>query len=85
MFKQEFGIEKYLLDLPFRLRIHVTKFRCRNSKLAIEIGSYNGIVRHERYCEMRVLGDKFHALFICPAFAQLRKNILENFGMKIMF
>ena len=28
---------------------------------------------------MRVLGDEFHALFICPAFAQLRKKYLREF------
>ena len=56
------------------------KFRCRNNKLPIEQGSYFNIPRETRCCtkcNLDVLGDEFHVLFVCPFFHKERKLFLE--------
>ena len=80
IFKHELCFERYLIDLPISLRIPMIKFRCRNNKLPIELGSYFNIPRETRCCtkcNLDVLGDEFHVLFVCPFFHKERKLFLE--------
>lgn len=44
-FKLNFGLEKYWLRPSSADRINITKLRCRNFKLPIETGRWNGIRR----------------------------------------
>ena len=71
VYKQEFGLEKYLLILPLALRIPYTRLRCRNNRLQIEIGSYENSDRELRLCnkcDIQTLRDKFHASIIMSIF-----------------
>ena len=64
---------KDTIDLPISLRIRMIKFRCRNNKLPIELGSYSNIPRENRFCtkcNLDVLGDEFHVLFVSPFFTK---------------
>lgn len=68
LFKQNFGLETYLLRLPEKSRIWITKFRSSNIKFPIETGRWHNIPRHERICSLcneGLLGDEFHYLFVC--------------------
>ena len=59
--KQDFRLESYLLKLPPRLRIPLSRFRCRNNILPIESGSYEYVERNLRFCDkcdMQALGDE---------------------------
>jgi hypothetical protein len=79
IYKQDFGLDKYLVTLPLALRIPYTRFRCRNNRLQVEIGSYENIDRELRLCnmcDMQTLGDEFHALIICPSFSLLPNRYL---------
>ena len=76
-----FSLESYLLKLPPRLRIPLSRFRCRNNRLLIETGSYENVERNLRFCDkcdMQALGDEFHALFICPFYSQVRNKYLKQ-------
>ena len=46
IYKQDFSLESYLLKLPPRLRIPLSRFRCRNNRLPIETGSYENVERN---------------------------------------
>ena len=49
--KNNFGFEKYLDKIKnFEQRRTLTRFRISAHKLAIEIGRYKGIPRHDRIC-----------------------------------
>ena len=39
IYKDIFGFEDYLIQLPDNLRVVLTKFRCRNNKMPVEIGA----------------------------------------------
>ena len=50
--KHIFEKEKYLDDIDcFQMRKSITKFRCSDHKLKIEIGRHKKIPREERFCE----------------------------------
>jgi len=71
IFKNKFGIEEYLINLPTKLKKSFTKFRCRNNMLPIESGSHYNIPRAERLCKLCMsneLGDEFHYVLVCPFF-----------------
>ena len=46
IFKTTLNLENYLIDLPFNQHRLMTRFRCRNNKLPIEIGCRLGIDRN---------------------------------------
>ena len=67
-FKTSHGFESYINYLPDDLRIALSKFRCVNHKLPIERGSFWGIARDIRVCELcnsAKLGDEYHYTFEC--------------------
>ena len=67
IYKQDFSLESYLLKLPPRLRIPLSRFRCRNNRLPIETGSYENVERYLRFCDkcdMQALADEFHAFSV---------------------
>ena len=52
IFKREFKLESYLLNLSPYEREVLTKFRCCNLKLPIETGRWENIPRENRLCQL---------------------------------
>jgi len=78
-YKKDFQFENYLINLPIKYRIILTKFRCRSHRLPIEEGIFRNIPKENRYCTLcntNEIGDELHYLTICPAFASDRKIYL---------
>jgi hypothetical protein len=81
IFKENFSLETYL-DLPFKYRTALTKFRCRNHKFPIETGAHKGIDRANRYCphcKPKTIGDEFHYLLSCKKFSNERRTYLKPY------
>ena len=59
---------KALNELPEELRKYLTKFRCRNHRLPIEIGCHKNVIRDMRICQhcRKDIGDEYHYLLCCP-------------------
>ena len=77
--KKDFKKEKYVDTLPFKDRQRISKFLCSNHTLEIEKGRHAKTERELRLCKMCTLGcieDEEHFLNVCPAYNELRKNIL---------
>ena len=52
-----------------------------NNNLPINTQRYEGIDRRERLCrkcELDVVGDEFHYIFVCPFFQQKRNELLPQ-------
>ena len=57
-----------LIKLPENLRAVLTKFRCRNHKMPVEIGVRDDVPREQRICNLcdtGDIGDECPKLFIC--------------------
>ena len=91
MYKLRFEREKYLRTLPTTLVITLYKFRTSNHPLEVEKMRYVRpiIPRRLRKCTMYNLNEtrnKYHFLFICPRFEELRiKYIPNNFRRNVNF
>ena len=76
LFKKEFCLERYLLQL-------FPKLRYSNLKLAIETGKWAGIRREQRLCTLcgNGVGDEYHLLFTCmhPVVSELRSKFIPNY------
>ena len=58
----------------------LSKFRCSDHALLIEVGRHKGLQVEQRLCKMRHLNlveDEFHFLTICPAYDNLRASLLS--------
>ena len=66
-FKEQFGLENYLLKLLPKERLMISKLRCSNLKIPIELGRWLGIPKDERICHLchNNIGNEFHYLFQC--------------------
>ena len=85
IFKQSLHFEKYLIDLPKRERIILSRFRCSNHRLPIVSGRYSNILRNMRLCNLcnnQSLGDESHYIFECRFFANERKSLLSRYFNK---
>ena len=82
--KNIFGFEKYLIELPEELRKYLTKFRCRNHRLPIEIGCHENVLRDMRICQYcrKDIGDEYHYLLCCPQYSHERTKYLDSFFWK---
>ena len=80
-FKPKHCFEDYLILLPSRFRVILCRFRCRNHRLTIETGTYNGTPRNERICLScnNAVGDEYHYLLVCPNFQSEREKYLRKF------
>jgi len=79
--KHIYGKEKYLDDVnDYKTRKIITKFRCSDHKLEIEIGRHNSTPPDERICKLCHDGieNEMHFLCKCPAYADLRKRIFNQ-------
>ena len=84
MYKSEFKFERYLLELSDFQRTVLARFRLGSSKLPIERGQYQNVIRERRYCnlcENNEVGDEFHLLFQCRNrhVTTLRHSLLPEF------
>ena len=78
--KTNFGLEKYLLCLPFEQRKLICRLRTSSHNLQIERGRYFGIPRDQRLCtkcSMNVIEDEKHTLFECLSFVTERENMIN--------
>ena len=81
LFKTEFNFENYLEIVPhFPLRKVITKFRCSDHRLEIEIGRHRKIPINQRICKMCTSGieSEEHFLRWCPKLKQLRDKYLGH-------
>ena len=79
--KKSFGFENYLIQLPFKLRKFMIKFRTRNNKLPVEITRWNNVPLNQRLCELcsTDIGDEFHYLLTCKSIQEIRKQYLKRY------
>ena len=69
IFKSSYEPEHYLTDLTNNWSRILTKVRCRNHKLPIEIGYHHNVERILRICtkyNINEVGDEFRYIFNCP-------------------
>ena len=81
LIKKRFEREPYLdIIKNFNLRRTVTKFRCSDHALEIEIGRHNKLKIHERVCKLCNGGveSEMHFLNDCPKYANLRTRYFKN-------
>ena len=61
--------------------VPIIRFMTTNNNLPINTQRYEGIDRRERLCrkcELDVVGDEFHYIFVCPFFQQKRNELLPQ-------
>ena len=80
IFKDSFGFEKYLVDLPKCHAMRLCNFRTGNHQLPVTRFQYDDIPRENRTCNLCDLevGDEFHMLFKCSFFKNDRKRLLPE-------
>ena len=81
LFKVAFKREKYLDLIPnFQLRKCISKFRCSDHILEIEIGRHKKLKVEERICKIckMAVETEEHFLRFCPKYKQLRSRYLGN-------
>jgi hypothetical protein len=82
-FKTSFQLEKYLNCVTnTKHQKALTRFRCCVHKLAIEEGRHRNVERNLRLCtncNMKVVENEYHFLLICPAYHNLRRQILPKY------
>ena len=84
-FKSKLNLEPYLMQLPTCYKYAMTKFRCRNHSLPIEVGRSVNLDRDERFCMFcnnRKVGDEFHYIFECVRFVDERRRYLKEYYWK---
>ena len=92
-FKQHFGLEDYISELPYKDRCHLARLRISAHTLAIETGRHARpkVPVNQRVCQMCNSGsieDEMHFVTICDKFRQIRQstfekiqNVCPNFNM----
>ena len=79
--KHTFGKEKYLDEVVnYSMRKIITKFRCSDHKLEIEVGRHKKIPRENRVCKQcpNDIETEMHFLCSCPSYKNLRKKLFEK-------
>jgi hypothetical protein len=81
LFKSECNLEPYLLQLNFKERTDLSKFRCGFYKLPLYV---NGFLNHETQavcplCNCAELSDEFHYLFNFSALSQHRAVYFKKY------
>ena len=78
-FKSLLNVERYLcMDMSFKYKQVLARFRCSCHKLQIEKGRHTGIDRRLRYCplcqkdQLSVVESEFHFLLECKSYDALR-------------
>ena len=79
--KLNMQFEQYLMQLPYNLRLCMTKLRVSNHKLPIEALRHRGVERADRICQrcnLHEVGDEAHYLLKCKYFKQQRVTFLGS-------
>lgn len=85
IFKTNFVLEKYLIELSVKSYITLAKFRTTNNRLPIEKGRWDNIERNQRFCPLcncNLIGDEFHYLFQCEFFKDSRQKLLPRYYVR---
>lgn len=85
-FKSLLNPETYLtLDLPYKLRLSMARFRCASHNFQVELGRHTGIPYNDRLCmfclsnyDLRIVQCEYHVFFQCRQFNAIRKDYLLN-------
>lgn len=85
-FKSLLNPETYLtLDLPYKLRLAMSRFRCASHSFQVETGRHAGIPFNERLCNfclenlnIHVVQCEYHVFFHCQQFHEIRQRYLLN-------
>ena len=76
------GLEPYLDYIKNRkLRFELASFRIGSHGLEVDVGRRRNQAREERLCRMcnmDVVEDEMHFLLYCPAYNDIRENILPR-------
>ena len=86
LFKTLLNTERYLsMNLPFKLRIAMSRFRCSSHKLAVETGRHKKIPKELRICQychenrnLNIVECEYNVFFECHSFNEIRENYLFN-------
>jgi hypothetical protein len=85
--KSLLNVGRYLcINMSFKLKQVLARFRCSSHKLQIEKGRHTGIDRSLRYCplcqkdQISVEESEFHFLLECISYDALRKQHLLVIG-----
>ena len=80
MFKYEFKLESYLLNLSTKNARILCKFRTGNAKLPTETGRWLNNERENRICHLcnTDIGDEFHYIFNCTSLSADRKQYIPS-------
>ena len=83
--KTELGLELYLTHINVKkLRAAMSRFRCLNHILKIEMGRYDGTNEENRYCPLCtkkglfLIENEFHLIVECEYYATLSNTYLES-------
>ena len=82
-FKQNFGLEDYISELPYKDRCHFARLRISAHTLAIETGRHARpkVPVNQRVCQVCNSGsieDEMHFVTICDKFRQIRQSTFEK-------
>lgn len=77
--KSVFGFENYLLMHDHKGRITLSRFRCRNTKLPIKTTAYLVTSDMCSLCPVGAIGDEYHYVLMCPAFALEREMYIKSY------
>ena len=83
--KKKLEIEEYFNILDFKDAIVFCRFQTTNTKLPIETGRWQNVIRENRFCSLcnnRQIGDEYHFIFECKFFNQKRKEFLTAYFTK---
>ena len=84
--KVDFECEYYLINLPYNLRLAMSRIRTCNHRLPIEVGRYTSSYkpRQDRICtkcNSRLPGNEFHFILECnnPTLLELRGKYISPY------
>ena len=80
IYKEDIVMEYYLKNSFKSIYVPILRFRTANHKLPVEKGGWENIPYEDRKCQVcDEIGDEFHYLFTCPAFANERTHLIKPY------
>ena len=79
LFKNDFVLENYVIQLPLHFRKNLTKLRISAHNLAIETGRYSNIDIEKRLCfHCNDIESECHLIFECSLYNNERKLFVDS-------
>ena len=78
-FKKQLDFENYLMSANPRERISMTKYRCANSRIPVYSQIYMYDTEACTLCNLKVTGDEYHYILICPYFRLNRELYIKPY------